>query len=329
MTRVAKPISLGLCAALFLTWGALAAEESPPPSELPPPDAPPPRARNSHTTPPAPVVAPRNDQRDIDAPDFSDGPSVPGAAGAPSPEKKKSFDNSRTDINLYNKTAADPDRVKSLFYTATEVKDVHLAVNTYLKNIGRGGDLTFDEEAFLSRLGGLKKTSAANSGQARFFTYPQFFLDSLVYYSPSDWLVWLNGEKITPLTPRESSNIHIIGITPDKITVEWFPLEMSRVSEVWKKSPNDSITVDLRHGQVIFTLKPNQTFSSYVMRAVEGRVLPKTVDLTQMAQPYEFGKGEGEKPADAKPGELAPSDAPKEGLTGLINNFKEMNKEEK
>jgi len=240
-------------------------------------------------------------------------------------ERKKTFDNSRTNIDLFNKTASDPKRVKSLLYTPEEIKDLHLALNTYLKYAGRGGELTFDEEAFLSRLGGLK--SSTGRGQAKFFTYPQFFLDSLVYYSAKDWLVWINGEKITQDTSKESSNIHVVQISADKVTVEWFPLEMNRVLDTWRQFPNSEVMVDAGHGQVVFTLKPNQTFSSYTMTVLEGRVLPVTVDITQeidlsddkskgldMVIPGEAGASETEKS--------------KEGLGGLINSYQNIKKEE-
>ncbi len=229
---------------------------------------------------------------------YAEEPAADASKDAPEKvEKERSFDNSRTDINLYNKTVLDKNRVKSIFYTETEIKDVRLAVNTYLKNIGRGGDLTFDEEAFLSRLGGLKN-AGTNQSQSRLFTYPQFFLNSLVYYAPDDWIVWVNGEKITQNTPRESSNIRVTAITPDKVTLEWFPLEMHRVMEIWKLFPNEQVTVNTAHGQVIFDLKPNQTFSSYTMTALEGKVLPVTVDITKTVVPFNFDDTAAEeKPA--------------------------------
>lgn len=211
-------------------------------------------------------------------------------------DSKQGFDNSRTDINLYNKTVLDKNRVKSIFYTEAEIKDVHLAVNTYLKNIGRGGDLTFDEEAFLSRLGGLKNSAKSQTGQSRYFTYPQFFLSTLVYYAPNDWVVWINNEKITPQTPRESSNIRVGGIASDRVTFEWFPLEMERVVEIWKSFPNDKVSVDIPRGQVVFSLKPNQTFSSYTMTVLEGKVLPVTVDVTKNIVPFTFEDQQAEEP---------------------------------
>jgi hypothetical protein len=192
--------------------------------------------------------------------------------------------------------------VKSVFYTESEIKDIHLAVNTYLKNIGRGGDLTFDEEAFLSRLGGLKNTVSNQKGQSRFFTYPQFFLNSLVYYAADNWIVWVNGEKITQATPKESNNIRVNNITPESVTLEWFPLEMERVTEIWRSFPNDKVTVDMQRGQVIFNIKPNQTFSSYTMTVLEGKVLPVTVDVTKNVVPFTF-----EAPAEE---EQKPEEAP-------------------
>jgi len=269
-------------------------------------------------------------------------PTAPPAVAPPPPEnglaavetpleKKRIFDNSRTNIEIFNRTASDKNRIKSILYTPDEIKDIHMALNTYLKYAGRGGELTFDEEAFLSRLGGLKK-SAGNRGQNRFFTYPQFFLDSLVYYSSSEWLVWINGEKITQDTSKEGSNIHVVQISPDKVTVEWFPLEINRVLDTWRRFPNPDVLVDPAHGQVVFTLKPNQTFSSYSMSVLEGRVLPVTVDITQetslsLDEKIEGMEGEGQKTenVDNAPGTEEKS---QEGLGGLIKSYQNLKKEE-
>jgi hypothetical protein len=260
-------------------------------------------------------------------------------------EEDKKLDNSRTDINLFNRTVSDKNRTKSLLFTQEEINDIHLAINTYLKYIGRGGDLTFDEEAFLSRLGGLKSNS---NPENRFFTYPQFFLDSLVYHSPDDWIIWVNGEKITNATPKENNNIHVVSIDADKATIAWFPLSMDKVLDVWKKFPNETVEVDKKHGQVIFSLRPNQTFSSYVMKVLEGKVVPVTVDAAQAEVFTPLSDQELPPPTDE---ELLPAAAPspaigaapqpipaaptpaqtvpasREGLGGLINRYENLNKE--
>lgn len=205
-------------------------------------------------------------------------------AGSQKTESRQ-LDNSRTDIRLFNKMLLEnkQKQIQSILFTKEEINEINLAINTYLKAIGRGGEFTFDEEAFLSRLGGLKKNTAV-TGESRFFTYPQFYLDSLVYHSPTDWLVWINGEKITPETPKESKNIHVVTVDNEKVTLAWFPLTMSAVLEVWKLMPNEAITIDKQRNQVIFTLRPNQTFSSYILRVLEGKQEPVIVDMSQIGE---------------------------------------------
>lgn len=242
-------------------------------------------------------------------------------------EKMQFADTSGTDIELFNQTISNKNKIKSLFFTQAEITDIHLAINTYLKNSGRGGDFTFDEEAFLNRLGRLKGSGNATQS-ARFYTYPQFFLDSIVYDAPESWIIWLNGVKITQDTPRENSDIQVVAIDKDKVTLEWVPIAMDKVSEVWNQVPNDEIDVDTLRGKVSFTLRPNQTFSSYVMKVLEGRVLPVTVDTTLIKK----SPAADTEAMPAPPPALPPAEAEKqpvpqgsgEGLSGLINSYKNM-----
>lgn len=164
-------------------------------------------------------------------------------------------------------------KIRSLFFAQEEIKAIHLAIGTYTKHALRGDDLTFDEEEFLKRLGGLKKTT-----QSRYYTFPQFFLSSLVYHSDVDWIVWIGGRKITPRTAEEMSELHVLEISGEEVTFEWMPVAMDKVLQIWNKYPNPDVKVDVLRSKVIFKLRPNQTFSSYVMKVLEGKVMPVTVD---------------------------------------------------
>jgi len=141
----------------------------------------------------------------------------------------------------------------------------------------------------------------------RYFIYPQFFLESLVYHSPNDWTIRINGRQITPQTPGgDETKLSVIAIDHDKVVLRWKPVEMARVLDAWDKLPgNDTgqkssgdnarvemdfnakapnkfsgvpIVVDREHRLVTFTLRPNQTFSSFAMEILEGKVRPVTVD---------------------------------------------------
>lgn len=223
--------------------------------------------------------------------------------------------------------STEPEKIDSLFYSQEEVRDIHLAVNTYLKHISNRQDLTFDEEAFLRRLSGLK-----TNAPSRYYTYPQFFLDSLVYHKKDDWIIWLNGQKITQDTLAEGTQIHVLEIDAEKVTIEWLPVAMERVLEVWNQIPNEETTVDQLRGKVIFTLHPNQTFSSYVMKVLEGKVLPVTVDTALIENTLSAAdavkKEEANKPPNPEPAKPASAPRNREGLSGLIESYQNLKQEE-
>jgi hypothetical protein len=189
-----------------------------------------------------------------------------------------------------------PVQVKSLFFSAQEMASIRKAVAVYVRIAS--GDTNGDALDFLKRLQGGGADDKGRPG-ARYFVYPQFFLASLVYDSPQDWSVRVNNEKLTTKEP-ESMGIRVIEIDKDRVKLEWMPSDMHKVEEVWNVSPNKDVKVDVKAHKVTFTLRPNQTFTSYVMRVVEGKVMPMVIDLSPKA-----AKGDalpGEKAAPEKPG---------------------------
>gem|GEM_PF-5768429 len=117
------------------------------------------------------------------------------------------------------------------------------------------------------------------------YAYPQFFLESLVYHTPDDWVVMINRQRISATVQPENSEINVLSVDNEKVLFEWKPKHMERVSQTWVRERNDDVLVDSKFGKVIFTLHPNQTFSSYVMRVVEGKVRPVVIDLRTGAAP--------------------------------------------
>lgn len=221
-------------------------------------------------------------------------------------------------------------RIKSLLFTPEEISDIRYALNIYRKHSGGAAENeNFDEEDFLNRLTGLRKAPETN----RFFVYPQFFLESLVYHSPNNWAIWINNQKITQDSPKESTDLTVLEIDKDKVQIKWRPVSMQKVNEMWARIPNKEVVVDKRKGAVIFTIKPNQTFSSYVMHVLEGKMRPVTVDTHAISVQEEeeiLNRNSEEPPAEtpaAEPApveEVKPAPAPqesREGLSGLIGAY--------
>ena len=210
-------------------------------------------------------------------------------------------------------------RIKSLFLTQKELGYVRMAQRLHTKSKNDPTLSDFNETEFLKKFSSIK-----NEAKVTAFTYPQFFLDSIVYHAVDNWAVWIsNGTgaepiRLTPETPPGSFDIRVLEVEEDYVTILWRPLVMEKVSEVWRSQSNDAIQVDEQEGTVVFTLRPNQTFTSYLMRVVEGRVQPVTIGNTpqEVANPA-FSP-------DAPPAEGSES---QEGLGGLINQYENLPKD--
>jgi hypothetical protein len=201
-------------------------------------------------------------------------------------------------------------RVKSLFYTPEEITAIRLAANSYRK---RGGN-TADDDL-------LDKLTEDKTAAPQVYIYPQFFLESVVYHSPKDWVIWLNNDKITQDTPKANAEISVEAIDENKVVLKWHPsiVDKDRIMDVWKRTSNTETLVDPMDNTVQFVLHTNQTFSSYVMRVLEGKVLPVAIDLNQ--EPM-LDEGEGETVTES------PQQRQPKGLPGLIEAYTHLDENE-
>ncbi len=115
------------------------------------------------------------------------------------------------------------------------------------------------------------------------YTSPSFFLNTLLYLSPENWAVWLNGKKYTHTLP--DGDLTIMSVMENRVTIQLIaPAPIDILSPKWKTtltarteeghyaSDDGRIIVNPKNNSITFTLKPNQSFSVYAMRIVEGRV---------------------------------------------------------
>jgi len=71
-----------------------------------------------------------------------------------------------------------------------------------------------------------KSVSSPRRGVDIGSTFPQFFMESLVYNSPEDWVVRINGQRITPGTPAYKLDVVVVAIDRDKVMLRWRPFNM-------------------------------------------------------------------------------------------------------
>jgi len=190
--------------------------------------------------------------------------------------------------------------------------------------------------------------------QEKYYTYPQFFMELLEYHTPEDWLVRVNGRKISPQMSPDQSELAIIAIDNERALFRWKPANMARVLDRWNKLPaskeqsdadnaplrmdfnsalpnkvpNIPVMVDKDRKLVTFSLHSNQTFSSYVMRVLEGKVMPVTVENVPTAPPIISPV----VPPVASPAALKPAGATTDdsdsGLNGLMKTIDKQDKQQ-
>lgn len=220
------------------------------------------------------------------------------------------------------------EEARSIFFTQEEMRLLREALKAYDRfRMIKSSDAQNQAKDFLNQLEEAKKTQFEKS-----YEYSQFFLESLVYHTPDDWYVRVNKQKLTPDKP-EKFGLKAVAVDSEKVLFEWRPADMQPVMETWSKNANNSITIDQVAGTVTFTLRPNQTFSSYLMKVLEGKVKPVRLDGadgvkspqgTDPASPngLSASPATGQPPVDPAEGASAPG--ADTGLTGLINHYKNI-----
>jgi len=169
----------------------------------------------------------------------------------------------------------------SIFFTPDEQQQMHNALIAYEKSkTVKASEAEVKANDFLNQLTSVVEPKETPKVETK-FVYPQFFLNSIVYNALDDWVVLINNQRFSARMLQEDPEIRILEVDNAKALIEWKPKNMKKVNESWENNKSDGVIVDNVVGAVTFTLYPNQTFSSYAMRVVEGKVRPIVVQLTQ------------------------------------------------
>lgn len=166
-----------------------------------------------------------------------------------------------------------PDGVVSVLFTAVETEAIAQARKQYSSR----GTAEESEADLLDQLQGIKATKKPDA-ELQDKYYAQFYLESLIYHTPSDWMSWLKGsevgKKFTPISLAANDvGIKVLRVGKEDMTYEWKPKDWQQVVKAFKGN-NPAIVLDSAQRVVVFTLRVNQTISSYDMQIREGPVSP-------------------------------------------------------
>jgi hypothetical protein len=118
---------------------------------------------------------------------------------------------------------------------------------------------------------------------------PAFFLNTILYRSASEWVLWINGKKVTPKAPMDGLAVDVVSKT--SVNFSWKTDDLSYISPNWQEliKKNKGIIVEQDGKLVKFRLYPNQTFVSRAMEIIEGKGTSSSLTT----------EGEAGKPAPA------------------------------
>lgn len=191
-----------------------------------------------------------------------------------------------------------------------------------------------DPDDFLTAL--TRKPTTNKEAPEEPYLYPQFYMDFLMFHTPSNWVAMINGKRFAAEDAAlKGEALKVVSVERERVFVEWKPENMKRVRASWGVEQHPEVQVDYAKGVVRFPLRQNQTFSSYLMRVVEGRVTPvkssAELDDTAYVEPRPAAPRPGNnppkaaaQPAPAKAAAKPAAAGQSTGLNGLLNNYRNL-----
>jgi hypothetical protein len=172
---------------------------------------------------------------------------------------------------------------KSVFFTEEEIKRMKqvLYISESFKGEAVSDKPQTDDTAFNDLLGSLNNKATVDVSPITEF--PSFYVSTIVYKSPSNWSLWLNGNRVTP--KRVPAGIEVVAVSPTGAQFLWKPEKFLQFKAYWDdieagkvtKAPARSlsqaskVTFDKKNSAWVFTVKTNQTFASQYMAVLEGK----------------------------------------------------------
>lgn len=187
--------------------------------------------------------------------------------------------NSQTDDSIPSDTDFSPsfrEEIGSVLYKPEQVSEMKAVLSRIEKVLAQGGppaqEIIQENESLETNL------QPAIIPDLRF---PTFYIASIAYRSPKDWMLWINGQRVTP--KRKFDGLQVAFVGPESVQLIWKPDEWKYRYEIWQSSKDSSIDlqkiaahqgsthVDAARKSLVASLRPNQTWVTVTPMIVEGQ----------------------------------------------------------
>ena len=128
---------------------------------------------------------------------------------------------------------------------------------------------------------------------------PNIYLGSIVYYSPGQWSVWVNGRKLLARNNLPTGEFYVSSLSPSEVELVWKPASLQDMPSSWQRTtdsgahPLPGIAMDESKGTVTLHLRPNQTFLPRSLTIREGLIRAAAPTAMAASQPTPDGLSGG------------------------------------
>lgn len=126
------------------------------------------------------------------------------------------------------------------------------AAESTLSQYGSIKSIFFDEEQVNRIVSEMEKFNLQSSGvtEEENFNCKVVSLDSILYFSPDTWKIWVNGKLFI-----NTKDLKVHSVTENYVTFSWAVNQ-----KITKERISNSKNVHFGHGGIMFTLYPEQKF---------------------------------------------------------------------
>lgn len=179
-----------------------------------------------------------------------------------------------------DKSASDPSKSdkKNVILNTSQFKKSLMLSEDEIKQLTEAFQAFYDKKPLKSKdeekvATEENKEDAVNSNQPK--EESRIYLNAIMYISKNNWIVWLNGDKITKENNLPSNPIFIKLVDSNKVSISWsMGLSKWRVLTGKEEVGNGVVVGKDNQIQLNFSLKPNQTYSLLTNKVTEGRNVP-------------------------------------------------------
>ncbi len=157
----------------------------------------------------------------------------------------------------------------SLMYDPDELSGIENAIDA-LKNDRVYAPTGQDEDS--------KKPVSTDKGNARSYIY----LGSILYFGPKNWVVWIDGKKVTYESNKAGQELYLTSVTNSDVGILW-TMSISKWKILSGKKNEDLAPKVNSNNQIEikFSLKSNQTYSLRSGNVTEGFQVPESAPATK------------------------------------------------